>query len=204
MFRLAKIIGLALLLSASVVIHVSADTIIDPIVRTRQGGTSIPVVPPLPFPFDFGSFPTVPDADNCFLGSDPQGVMVSCSFQNQTGQFLTLLDFDFTLPGSPGSLVFTAIDEGGFFQFTPANSSGAQFLAGNFAGIPPAICDIEFGCDGGEFIVDLVGFPTDTQITMLAGREVPEPMTLTLLGTGLALGAAARRRTKKEGRRTRG
>ena len=196
MFRLVKISALVLLLSVVVVIHASADTIIDPIVRTRAGGTSIAVVQPLPFPYDFGLFPTVPDADNCFLGSDPEGVMVSCSFQNQTGEFLTFLDFDFTLPGSPGSLVFTAVDEGGFFQFTPANSSGAQFLAGSFAGIPPAICDIEFGCDGGEFIIDLVGFPTDTRITMLAGTEVPEPMTLTLVATGLALGAAARRRRR--------
>jgi hypothetical protein len=197
MFRLLKIGALVLLLSVVAAIPASAATIIDPIVRTRQGGTSIPVVQPLPFRFDFGLFPDLPDADNCFLGSDPAGVMVSCAFQNQTGESLTFLDFDFGLPGPPGALFFSAEDLGGFFQFTTANSAGALLLAGSFAGIPPAFCDPEFGCSGGEFIVDLIGFPEETRITMVANdTPIPEPMTLTLLATGLGLGVVARRRRK--------
>ena len=49
MFRVVKISALALLLSVIAAMHVSADTILDPIVRTKSGGTSFPIGLPLRF-----------------------------------------------------------------------------------------------------------------------------------------------------------
>lgn len=210
MFRLVKISALALLLSVATAIQASAATIQDPIVRTRTGATgSIPITG-LPFFFDWGEFPGLPpgfDPPDCDTGFEGSLNLVTCEFVNQTGQTINFLDFDFDYgSGGPPPLSAFDIQDGN----TPFNSVGwntlninqfsAQFI-GN--GIAPEICDVD--CFGGHFFVDLVGFPDGTRITMTAAAEpVPEPMTLTLLGTGLALGAAARRRTKKEGRRTKG
>ena len=195
MFRVLKISALALLVSAVAAVQVSAETIIDPIVRTKSGGGSVAIPPVM---FSFGTWPSDPDGDgsNCFVDPeiDPAGILVSCAFQNQTGETIQFLDFNFLLPGEPGSLVFTAEDPDNLFANETANAAGAQFFGG---GIAPAICDIEFGCSGGEFIIEMVGFPTGTIVDMTAAASaVPEPMTLTLLATGLALGAGARRRRK--------
>ncbi len=199
MFRVVKISALALLLSVIAASQTSAATILDPIVRTKAGGTSIGIPPPLPFVFPFGSFPTDPDGSDSNCGfiedGDPFGDLVFCTFQNLTGQTIQFLDFDFGLPGSPGSLVFFGRGSGRFLRLETANSAGAQFIGG---GIPSGFCDEIEGCFGGEFIVELVGFPEGTIIDMTAAASaVPEPMTLTLVATGLALGAGARRRNKK-------
>jgi hypothetical protein len=201
MFRVVKIGALALLLSAVPAIHASAETITDPIVRTKAGGGSIPIFLPLPFNFSFGEFPSDPDGalGNCFVDPDidPAGILVSCAFQNLTGQTLTALDFDFDYTGVPGGPppveTFFTEDPNEFWTSRTINQFSALFAGG---GIPPAFCEGEF-CSGGEFIVELVGFPNGTVIDMTGNpNEVPEPMTLTLLATGLALGAGARRRRK--------
>jgi hypothetical protein len=198
MLRLLKVSGLAFALFVGAAVQASAATIIDPIVRTKLGGGSIPIPPPLPFFFSFGAFPTDPDGElgsNCFVDPDidPAGILVSCAFQNQTGETIQFLDFDFLLPGPPGSLVFTAEDPNGLFDFETANAGGAQFLGG---GISPCNFDGEF-CFGGEFIIELVGFPQGTIIDMTAAATaVPEPATLTLVGTGIAMAVARRRRRK--------
>ena len=202
MFRLVKISALALLLSVIGIVHASAETITDPIVRTKAGGGSIGI-PPLNF--SFGTFASDPDGagDNCFVGTDFETslTLVSCAFQNLTGETITSLNFDFdygAVSGGPPPIEeFSAVDEGGFFDFQNINQFSAVFGGGG--GIPPAFCEGELCVPfGGEFIVELVGFPTGTVIDMVVNEtEVPEPMTLTLLATGLALGAGARRRTQK-------
>jgi hypothetical protein len=207
MVRLVKISAFALLLSVIGIVHASAETITDPIVRTKAGGGSIPIFAPLPFEFSFGVFPSDPDGPlgNCFVDPDidPAGILVSCAFQNLTGQTLTELDFDFDYTGVPDGPppveTFFTEDPNEFWNFRSINQFSALFQGG---GIPSGFCDEIDGCFGGEFIVELVGFPEGTIVDMTAPAAVPEPMTLTLLATGLALGAGARRRTKKEERRT--
>jgi hypothetical protein len=201
MFRVVKMSAFAILLSLFAVSESSAGTIIDPIVRTRLGTLgSIPIFG-LPFEFDFtpgsNTFPSNPDPANCEVGTEGSLDRVTCQFQNRTGVPITFLDFDFIFPTGtdPGSLTFVADDQNNLFSDENANFGGALFAGG--AGIPSCNFDGEL-CFGGDFLIDLVGFPQGSRITLLAdvNSEVPEPMTLTLLATGLAVGAAARRRTK--------
>jgi hypothetical protein len=107
----------ALVMVVGGVTAAAASPILDPIVRTRGGGTGSYQIFSLPYFFDFGAFPTDPDTlpaniglgDNCTVGTDiPSGLpMVSCEFQNLTGQTISLLDFQFSIPGDPTGLLFT-------------------------------------------------------------------------------------------------
>jgi len=122
---------------------------------------------------------------------------VSCEFQNLTGQAISLLDFQFGIPGDPTGLVFTTQDPDSLWNTSSIDQFGAHFAGG---GIASGVCDIEF-CFGGDFFVDLIGFPEGTNITAVASTEVPEPASLMLLGTGLGLGAAfISRRQRKSAR----
>ena len=212
MFRLIKISALALLLAMVAAIQASAATIQDPIVRTRTGpGASIHITS-LPFIFDWGTFPTPPPDTpddpftDCSAGTDIDTdlPMVSCHFLNLTGEAIGFLDFQFNYDDITGSIPdlseFQTQDPNEFWNFRTIDQFSAQFIGG---GIPALNCPFEGECVPFDFFVDLIGFPDGTHVTMTADASaVPEPMTLTLLATGLALGAGARRRTKKEGRRT--
>jgi hypothetical protein len=210
MIRLPRIalVAVVLCLGAS---EAAALPFLDPVVRTRTGSGSIPIFS-VPFFFDFGAFPDDPDGlsdPDCFSGVTanfghgiPDGVpMVSCDFQNLTGQPITLLDFVFS-PPDPSPDLFQIFDDGGFFGMggLDITNAGAQFaLSGDNLGIPPCVFVIE-SCVGGEFGIDLVGFTTGTNISMTASDPaVPEPATLTMLGAGLVLAAAGYRRRRRQG-----
>ncbi len=205
MFRVVKVSAFALLLSVVAALHASAATITDPIVRTKKGpGASIPINS-LPFFFDWGSFPTVPPGfeSDCFSGEEDSMPLVSCEFVNNTGQNIGFLGFNFdytnAVSGPPDVSEFFTEDgtgEGDAIGWTnrPINQFSAQFFGG---GIPALDCPFEGECVPFVFVVDLVGFPEGTNITMVAAAsEVPEPMTLSLVGTGLAMAALRRRRRK--------
>ena len=160
MNRLCRVGGLSLLMCALGALQASATPLVgDPIVRTRGGGGSIQIFG-LPFTFDFGVFPIA--ADGCTSGQDtefPSLTAVSCDFQNLTGSTISELNFTF---GSPTSLQLTLEDTSGFFpdRFPP---DGTFALAAHFGGggIPTGFCDGDV-CSGGEFGIDLVGFPDGT------------------------------------------
>src|SRR4026207_1600839 len=94
----------ALVIAVLWVTTATASTILDPIVRTRGGGTGSYQIFSLPYAFDFGLFPADPglrqenidrgQVENCDVGTDTDtGLpMVTCTFQNLTGQAISLLD----------------------------------------------------------------------------------------------------------------
>jgi hypothetical protein len=200
MSRLYRVGALSLLMCALGALHASASSLLaDPIVRTRGGGGSIQIFE-LPFTFDFGVFPIAPDLDNCTSGPDtefPELTAVSCSFQNLTGFAINDLDFRFVSP--TGDVQLTLEDTSGFFpdRFPPDGTfaSAAHFSG---AGVPSGFCGFEGPCTGGEFAIDLVGFPDGTTaVVTMDATTVPEPASLLLLGTGLAIAARGRRRFRR-------
>lgn len=192
---------LASTLAATVIIAATAaaSPIQDPIVRVREGGESIPIYS-LPFMFNFGAFPSNPDPDNCIVDTELVGddllPRVSCGFQNRTGVTITALQLGFANLGDPEGLVFAVDDPNELFTFEFIDPSGALFQGG---GIPSAACydgDVGPWCQGGEFIIDLVGFPEGTEVGMDAVQRIPEPGTLLLLAAGTAVAGLRRRRPR--------
>lgn len=179
---------------------------IDPIVRVREGDWSGSLsIKTQPFVFGFLPFPENPDPLNCGVGTETIGGVVepllSCIFQNQTGSYISLLDLTFT-PTIPDGFALRVDDPDNLFVTEFIEVSGARFAGG---GIRPQSCDVR--CVSGDFVVDLVGFPEGTVITMTASvlpvpEPVPEPGSFALFGTGLAL-AALRRRRPRHASRTR-
>jgi hypothetical protein len=173
--------------------EVMADPILpDPIVRVREGGGSIPIYA-LPFTFDFGTFPSVPDPvpyggnpGDCYFGTDPEtGLpLVGCTFQNQTGAPITSLYFSFL---GQGAQLITA--ESSYFDVASGGLGFSATFSGG-TGIPTCSYDGEI-CYGGDFEVDIIGFAPGTASSM---STVPEPATLSLLAAGLAAAAFRRRR----------
>ncbi len=199
MRRLSFIAGLSLMLSTVGIADLAAAPI-DPIVRTRAGGGGSVHITELPFDFTFPLFPAPyghPDNRNCWVGHEDAGTVLTCAFQNVTGQTISQLDFRFTLPQDHDPLVFSVEDPNNLFSTETINETGARFAGG---GILSATCDCGFDrassryCSGGHFFIDLVGFPVGTSVSLTAS-QVPEPATLALVGMGLALaGGRARRR----------
>jgi hypothetical protein len=172
---------------------VMAGPVTDPIVRVRGGGNSIPILA-LPFTFDFGTFPAPPDSPNCYANSENGMDLVGCYFQNQTGMTISFLQLDYILGLNSGGLEFTAEDVNGLFATSAADASAATFTGG--AGIPTCGWD-GATCYGGEFTIELLGFPDDTTIGMTAASAVPDSgSTLLLLGLGMTGLAAVRRRLR--------
>jgi hypothetical protein len=176
--------------------EVTADTILpDPIVRVGTGGNSIPIAA-LPFTFDFGAFPAVPDPvpwggspGDCYsftdtsTGSNLNGV--GCNFQNRTGVPITYLNFLFSGQGPQPITAYTS-------PFFAVATGGTGFTAsfGGGTGIPTATL-VGQVWSGGEFFVEVAGFVPNTVSTM---STVPEPASLSLLAAGLAAAAIRRRR----------
>ena len=201
---------MALVISVVGVTTASASSILDPIVRTRGGGTGSYLIRGVPYSFNFGAFPDDPDllqenidrdeGQNCEPGTDTSTgsplPMMTCEFRNLTGANISLIDFSFNVPGGGGGLEFFAEDPDGVWSVHTADSFGAQFAGG---GIAPFSCgEIGSSCNTGDFFIDLVGFPNGTTISAVFATDTPEPASLLLLGTGLGLGAAfiSRRRRK--------
>src|SRR5580765_4185561 len=122
MFRFCTTSLTALLIAVLGVTTASASPILDPIVRTRGGGTGSYLIRGLPYSFNFGEFPNDPDllqenidrdqGENCEVGTDSgTGLqMVTCEFQNLTGGNISLIDFNFNIPGGGAGLDFTTED----------------------------------------------------------------------------------------------
>jgi len=194
--------GLSLVMCGLGVTQALATPIVlDPIVRTRGGGGSIQIFPPLPFTFDFGVINNNPDSANCTFGPDtefPELNALSCNFQNLTG--FTITELNFTFGGSADPFELTLEDTSGFFSASIPPSSFFGFTAHfDGTGVESGSCPFEGPCTGGEFGIDLVGFPAGATafVTSASASEVPEPATLLLVGPGLALAAKARRWRRK-------
>ena len=182
----------ALLLCSMFAADALAEPIIDPIVRVREGGDSIPITG-LPFTYDFGAFPGDPDGSgiDCFTGTDSatELPLVACSFQNLTGRTIALIDLFFAIPPDPGPLAFFIEDPDGLFGRASISPAGALFAGGR--GISSAVCDGD-SCFGGEFVIELVGFPSGTGITVTIAA--PEPGVLGLLAVAAVFAGLRRRR----------
>ena len=166
---------------------------IDPIVRVKVPGIgSIPIPAPLPFMFDFGTFPSPPDPSNCYAGTEGGMNLVGCYFQNQTGMTISFLQLMYALGSDPGGLVFTVEDPDGLFAASTANASAATFTGGGEQPGIPTCTPGDGYCYGGDFVIELVGFPDGTTTEMTA--STPDPgATLLLFGMGLAGLTAFRR-----------
>ena len=118
--------------------------------------------------------------------------LVGCTFQNQTGMTISFLQLAYLLGPNTGGLVFTVEDPDGLFAASPINASAATFTGGGEKpGIPT--CDWDGKkCYGGEFAVELVGFPAGTTAGMTA--TVPDGGTTAMLLGGALMGLGALRR----------
>jgi hypothetical protein len=108
--------------------------------------------------------------DTFGLNTNPAGNFGPAAFHNGTG--LTFVDFHFSFPAQP----------------LPAGGNGGPF----FGGVSGTTTTLDFTLDGGtgmptstNFTITATGFTPNTRIA--ATPTVPEPSTVLLLGSGIAV-----------------